>query len=251
MNQERREQILNHLSQKNFITVKDMAKQIHVSEPTVRRAFRELEKEGLIYRNHGGASYLADKHNQWPLAYRSRSHLKEKTYIAQLAAAYVNDGDYIFLDSGSTCYCMAKELTNFHNLRVLSHGHPAIHVLSENENIIVECMGGTYSPKHDATFGYEAIDFIQKRHAKLFITSGYCLNIQYGSMETFEEEVPVKKAFSENADKTILLMDTSKYRQVGYFQTLNFDQIDVIVSDQKPPEEFIHHFEAFNIEYVY
>lgn len=84
MNQERREQILNHLSQKNFIIVKDMAKQIHVSEPTVRRAFRELEKEGLIYRNHGGASYLADKHNQWPLAYRSRSHLKEKLILHNL-----------------------------------------------------------------------------------------------------------------------------------------------------------------------
>ena len=251
MNDERRKEILNYLSQKDFITVKEMASLIHVSEPTVRRAFSELEKEGAIRRNHGGASRLLDAESQWPIAYRNRSNLREKTYIASLASAYVNDGDYIFLDSGSTCYCMAKELAKFQNLRVLSHGNPAIHALAVNDTITIECPCGTYSAKHDAIFGYETSNFINKRHARLFITSGYCLNLQYGSMETFEEEVPIKQAFAKNADKTILLLDSSKYNQIGHFQALPFEQIDVVISDQKPPEEYIRYFEEQKIEYVF
>lgn len=251
MNAERREEILNYLSKKTFVTVKDMAKFVHASEPTIRRDFSELEKEGIVYRSHGGASYIAKEDNQWPIAYRNRSNLKEKTYIAKLASAYINEGDYIFLDSGSTCYCMAKELANFNNLRVLSHGNPALQALSQNNTITIECLCGTYSPKHDAIFGYEAVNFIKKRHAKLFITSGYCLNLQYGSMETFEEEVPIKKAFADNADKTILLLDHSKYGQTGYFQALPLEQIDIIVSDQKLPEEFCQYCDKHQIEYVY
>ena len=83
------------------------------------------------------------------------------------------------------------------------------------------------------------------------LTSGYCLNLQYGSMETFEEEVPIKQAFAKNADKTILLLDSSKYNQIGHFQALTFEQIDVVISEQKPPEEYIRYFEEHKIEYVF
>ena len=52
---ERRQLILRHLTDKKRITVKDLAKDINVSEATLRTDLNILEDEGLLTRTHGGA----------------------------------------------------------------------------------------------------------------------------------------------------------------------------------------------------
>ncbi len=251
MTSERRETILHYLAQKNFITVKDMAELIHVSEPTIRRDFAELEKEGVIRRNHGGASYLSEGEYEWPFTFRNRSNIDKKTYIAGLASSYIKAGDTIFLDSSSTCYCIAKELAKFDSLRVLCQGLPAIRALSENESITIECLCGTYFPKRDAIYGADAINFINQRHAKYCILSTSTLNLDYGLMDNAEEEIGMKQAFAKNADKVMLLVDSSKFDKTSYYRTVPFDDIDIIVSDQRLPEELCKYCDEHGIEYVY
>ncbi len=251
MTTERRETILRYLAQKDFITVKDMAELIHVSEPTVRRDFAELEKEGVIRRNHGGASYLSEGEYEWPFTFRNRSNIDKKTYIAGLATSYIENGDTIFLDSSSTCYCMAKELVKFDSLKVLSQGLPSMHALANNEGITIECLCGTYNVKRDAIYGSDAINFINQRHAKYCIISTSTLNLGYGMMDNAEEEIGMKQAFVKNADKVMLLIDSTKFGKTSYYRTVPFEDIDIIVCDQRLPEEMCKYCDEHGIEYVY
>ena len=55
---ERHRRILEELGANPEISVAQLSKILYVSEPTIRRDLTELQRQGLIRRNHGGAELL-------------------------------------------------------------------------------------------------------------------------------------------------------------------------------------------------
>jgi DNA-binding MarR family transcriptional regulator len=85
LNGYRREHILEHLSNHNRLTVSGVAASLNVSDETVRRDLKDLEKEGLLRRVHGGAIGVSPNRDD-PISERVQKHAKEKRIIAKLAA---------------------------------------------------------------------------------------------------------------------------------------------------------------------
>src|SRR5205807_3442751 len=97
---ERRKRVLDLVSQKGFISLNDLARQIRVSESTLRRDLDYWHQQGAVKRTHGGAIYLGDGPALPALEERSASQLDEKRAIARAAAARMRDGDAVLLDGG-------------------------------------------------------------------------------------------------------------------------------------------------------
>lgn len=247
----RREEILNLLATNKYMSVKQLASSIYVSEPTIRRDLMYLEKEGSIKRERGGASYVDPSFVKWPFVFRNKSNLKEKLYIGQLASTLVNDGDNIFIDSSSTGLCFAKSLHQKQNLNVLTYGFQTAQTLSENESTSIECVCGAFHAPHSSIYGKEACDFVSRHYAQSCFISCCGLDTLLGLTDNSREEVALKRTFHEHSKQTVLLLDHTKMNTIFYYQDLKLSEIDIIVTDQPLPKNLDEACYTHDIQVIY
>ena len=93
--------------------VDEIAELVQASKATVRRDLQDMEDSGLVKRFHGGVSLQGKVlvEDSVSLPEMMTINLDEKKKIAKMAADQVEDGNVIFLDSGSTTYSMVEYLT--------------------------------------------------------------------------------------------------------------------------------------------
>src|SRR5262245_40777488 len=103
----RYEEILKELLRHGEVSVDHLAQLFNVSAATIRRDLSELERQGLLRRNHGGAGPVA------PMLYEPFRHLSsfqeqeekcasEKRQIGLTAASLISDGETIAIGTGTT-----------------------------------------------------------------------------------------------------------------------------------------------------
>ena len=108
---ERRLQIAELLEKNEVVSLDEFCKSLGgVSESTVRRDLKTMEKEGEITLLRGGGACLKRGSYEVPVLSKKSKNVKEKDGIAKVAASLVNDGDSIYIDSGSTALDMVKYL---------------------------------------------------------------------------------------------------------------------------------------------
>ena len=97
MKKDRETLILELLAAENKLEVSVLAEQVGVSQVTMRKDLDELERRGIIIREHGYALLRSSDDIQSRIAY----HYEEKRRIAERAAELVENGDTIMIESGS------------------------------------------------------------------------------------------------------------------------------------------------------
>jgi DeoR family fructose operon transcriptional repressor len=206
---ERRTKILTLLSEKGIVNLEDFgAAFVNVSESTIRRDLRILEKEGLVENLRGGATKLIESSFDTPVYSRKVLHVDEKEKIARTAAGLVQNGDMIYLDVGTTVIRMVKYLK-----------HKKISIVTTDASIIQElgdtdlhCMlvGGDIIPNTASLVG-PVTDTILKDlfFDKAFIgTYGFDLKSGFSSPDLRESNK--KKIVKENSKQVYVLADSSK-----------------------------------------
>lgn len=166
---ERRNKIVDLVNAQGSVMVLDLSNMFGISEVTIRTDLRLLEEKGLVTRFHGGAarpgSSLAESENQEVVLedrYKLASDPKKR--IAQAAAAMIEEGMTIILDSGSTTMLIAEALTKKANITVITNSLPAAFALSENKDITLVVCGGTVRHKtHSAWHHRRALSDRDKR----------------------------------------------------------------------------------------
>src|SRR6266852_9305841 len=122
LNEERRRAILDLITRQGRVLVTDLARQFETSQVTIRKDLEILHAHGLVHRTHGGAlpcreGALADP----TLREKEKLHRREKLRIAEAAAAMVQKGQVVILDSGTTTTAIARALRNFHDLTIVTN----------------------------------------------------------------------------------------------------------------------------------
>lgn len=232
ISEERRKKILELLEQQHHLSVEKLAREIFVSEPTIRRDLTQMAKEGSLKRTRGGASFINPDSVDWPFVFRQKENIKQKEKIAEIAIKLVQDGDTLFLDSGSTSYCLARELLELKNLSVLTYGMSIAKLLATNETINAQITCGTYQNQRTSIYGFGTIDYINRCHAKWCFISSPGYHPDKGIFNYDAMEAEIKNAFYHNADHTVLLLDHKKIGKSFAYLELSLDQIDLIITDQ-------------------
>src|ERR1700746_1316083 len=106
----RRQQMLNLLEETGALNVGELADRFGVSVVTIRKDLDELEAEGLLERTFGGAIFSHRSRFHKSFLQRTREHRQEKHAIATAAFEYVQNGDTIVLDAGTTTLALAQPL---------------------------------------------------------------------------------------------------------------------------------------------
>ena len=120
---ERRAMILQQVLQKDRVTIDDLKRQFNISEVSLRKDLNTMHDAKLLIRTRGGAMKIPDTENgaDIPISTKQFDNVREKEGIGKLAATLINEGETVFLDSGTTTLQIARNLKRFKNLTVVTN----------------------------------------------------------------------------------------------------------------------------------
>ena len=125
---DRRRKIHEALKEAHNISINDLCDMFGVSKNTIRRDIADLQEKGIIEKVYGGI-VLADPpvNAPEPFAFRAGRNAEAKKLIGRLAADLVNDGDVIYIDSGTTTMHMVPYLLDKQRLTIVT---ASVHVIN-------------------------------------------------------------------------------------------------------------------------
>jgi len=233
------------------VTNKELLEHFDVSIQTLRRDLNYLDRKGVITKQYGGVLIKEDpsiKTGVEPLFSRIDSNADAKDKVARLAARYVQDNDVIFIDSGTTVYRILNYLGDVRNLTVITYCLDALNLLNKMPNITAVCPGGVLSVGAGVLLA--DTNLYNYNYNKAFIsTVGVSLRRQLTN--TSLQEGTLKHHMIKHASKVFVLADHSKFDVIAYNHFANFSEIDKLITDTKPSEEYISTFEGSQVEIVY
>ena len=236
LNGERKRKILEELKKKPDITVKELAKILYVSEPTVRRDFTELHEKGIITKIYGGAILnqgAADR--EIPFFLRENEKSSVKAGIGNLAVEYVQDGMVVMLDGSTSAYHLVPYLARKKDIIVITSGAKTAVALAE-ANVKTFCTGGQMLIHSFSYVGQQAESFVKKINADILFFSCHGLTDNGEMTDVSIEESNLRQAMFKSCNKKILLCDSSKFGKTCFYNMGNVAEIDGIVSDSPLPE---------------
>ncbi len=244
---ERREKILAFAYKHGHVSVKELSETLGVSEATVRRDLHTIATEGLLELNHGGASVV--KNSDYSFISKSMRNVEAKRVIAALAAELVGDGDQIFLDSGTTCFEMAKHLRSKKSLSIIVNSvRTAQELQAPGLNVLM--LGGQYRPDRMDTVGpiaYETLNRLRGFVAFLG-TDGICREFGFTAIDI--ESAHIFGLAVRNSRESILLADSSKFDSPALYKITDIHSVSTLITEKLPSENWQQFFESNGIKII-
>lgn len=246
----RRDKILELLQEDGSAKVLDLAKLFKVTEVTIRQDLEKLEKDGLIIREHGGAYLKNVKDLVQTFSLVHQDNLDKKELIANKCLDFIDSGDIIILDSGSTTTEIAKKLKGRKSLTIITNALNIAMMLGAEPGIEVILTGGEFKPPTLSLTGQKAADFFKGLHVqKLFLaTAG--ISLKAGLTYPSISDLVVKKAMIDSAETTFLVADSTKMGKASFASLGAVSLIDYIITDSGIEEKHQQVFKDNEIELI-
>ena len=238
LTQERYHTILQLLSERDAVTVAELSALLGISESTIRRDLNALADMGKLNKVFGGATAIRAGSGVTETSFESRESemREEKTAIGRYAATLVHDGDFVFIDAGTTTYRFIDFLTNS-KANYITNGiaHAKKLIQKGFETYIIS---GRVKPFTEAVVGATGLELISRfNFTKAFIgTNGIDLNAGFTTTEI--DEGMIKEAAVKHSYLTFVLSDSTKFRRVF---PVGFAEIKkgCIITDRVPDQKYL------------
>ena len=236
---ERQEEILEILNRNKSVSVEYLAESLYVSPSTIRRDLRAMEKQGMILRSHGGAMPFRSASVETSFLVREQKDSSAKRKMALLAVKLIENGNSVFVDSSSTTGYVMELLKDFTNLTVTTTGINNATILSSTDKVKVYIAGGLVSNHSNSITGTDTMDYISRIYADISILSCTGVSLDAGINDASLEQAKLKQCMRKNSKKVVVLADSSKFGETFMCHDFWFDEIDYLITEKEPPEEFI------------
>src|SRR5438876_298890 len=246
------EQILQELLRHGEVSVDSLAKNFKVSTATIRRDLSELERQGLLRRNHGGAEPVA------PMLYEPFRHLSsfqeqeekcaaEKRQIGLTAATLISDGEIIAIGAGTTTTQLARCVRHRKGITIITNAINIAMELSHLPDIEVSMTGGSLSGDWFALVG----DVAQRNVSEMFFDKAFIgvdgAHAEHGLTTNYPDQAAIHRAMMRQAQQRIVLADHRKIGAVGRSLIWPTDDLDKLITDKSTSDEGIAPFTAKGI----
>lgn len=221
-----------------FVSVADVARDVGISEMTVRRDLESLEREGLIERSHGGAVPAAAASSVIAIepTYAARRELNRdaKRGIAACAATLVSGEQAVGLDTGSTVSYLAAELAGREQLKIVTNSLQTVLAMPQPILPEVFLLGGRLRPREGSLCGGITHQQLSGHWMDRFFL-GVCGIDEDGVYDYSPEDSEVKAVFMQQSKAVTALCDSSKFGRRSFVRICGFDRLDSIVTDAPLP----------------
>jgi DeoR/GlpR family transcriptional regulator of sugar metabolism len=248
---ERRNEILTKLSTDGKVLVADLAKEFDVTEETIRRDLEKLDNDGLARKTYGGAVKNENFNIDLPFHVRKQTNVESKKRIAALIGDMINDGDYIMLDSSTTALCVIKSILHKKNITLITNSIEILIELCNKPEWNILSTGGMLKEGGLSLVGYQAEKMISGFHVDLAICSCKGIDEFNGITDSNERDAEIKKAFFKSANHRLLAVDSSKFDRASFVKVCGINEVDTIVTEEKPSEIWLERLKQNNVKVVF
>lgn len=241
--------VLHYIEIAGFAGLEELSRNLSISEMTVRRQLARLEEEGVVVRIRAGAIMTSRVQGADKAFSRKLSQNKEeKKAIAKYAAALVEYGQTLFIDTGSTCYYLAKGLPTDKQLTVITHSLIIVNVLRDNPGVRVICPGGELDSALNIFAGPHTERLLDSFNADLAFVATDGLDLERGTQENSLVQTPIKATMNRNARTSLLVTDSSKLNCRSYFTGTPLKDLRHIVTTSRAKPEYVDTLRNAGIE---
>ncbi len=250
LTKERMYRIMERLEKNSFVTIKELTDEFGISRSSVMRDLIELENQGLVQRERGGASLhkarmTLTSFNEPSVRLKENLYIQQKKRICKEAAKSIRDGDCVYIDSGTTPVYLLDYLEQRKIKLVTPSTYLLMHHLPSGFQGDIYLLGGEFRPSYDMSYGPLTVEMIRQFHFDhaFFSTNG--IDLERKEALVFDFSIgSVKKEIMDRCYKNDLLIDASKFETKAMCNWANLDDfhsvyVDEFVKEKEVPENFV------------
>jgi DeoR/GlpR family transcriptional regulator of sugar metabolism len=235
--------ILEELANARRVLVSELSRRFCISEVSIRRDLTDLETRGLLRRVRGGAVSVPQTILDWSFNEKLMMHRDQKQRIGRAAAALIQNGDVVIMDSGTTVIHVARHISR----QILTSGHvtvitsslPIVRELGSWNGVHLIVLGGIYLPQQEVLVGPAALASLHGLHAdKMFLGAGG-LSLEVGATTATVLDAEVDRASVGISEQVIAVVDSSKIGRKGLASVVPMTEVDILITDEGAPADFV------------
>ena len=229
----RRNEIIDIINSVGQVFVVELSEKFEVSEVTIRNDLEQLEQKNILMRARGGAIRLEGRVGiDYNLSEKDKLNLNQKVKIGKKAAELVKESEIVLIDSGTTTAELAKNLTNFKELTVITNALNIAYLLGTQENIKLTIPGGFLRKSSQSLVGPLAEKGLQNFYVDKAFLGVDGLDPELGLYTPNIEEAHLNSLMIEIANEVILLCDSTKLRRKSFAHICSLNKINILITDE-------------------
>jgi len=247
---ERHDQIQSFVNHNGRATVPELSTYFAVSEATIRRDLEELNTLGLIQRTHGGAVKAERAPRELPMMQRMGENRNAKERIGKAAVSMINDGDTVFLGSGTTVIEVARHLPNDIHLTVITNSLPVVNELATHPGVELIVIGGMLRQSEFSMVGHVAEQAVREFRADRVFMGMFAVDVSCGFTNDYPPEVLTDRAVLNISPQVIVLADRSKFGRVSSTLVAPVTAAKTIITDSATPQAIVNQLMELGIRVI-
>ncbi len=248
-NIERQQRLLQLFEKQERLTVAEICRLTNVSEATARRDLSALAHEGKIQRFFGGALLVKKAAPEEPILRRTYDQEAEKERIGKAAAAQIEDGETVFLGSGTTVLQVAKNLVG-RPLTVITNSLPVINLMVDWEEINLIGIGGQFRASERSFIGHIAEQSLRDLRADKVVIGIHAISLEHGLTNDYLSETMTDRTILQIGQKVIVVADHTKFGRVSTVRVAPVEKVHTIVTDILIEKDYLDLLREKQIEVI-
>ncbi len=247
-NTERQDQICAYLQQSQRASVEELVAHFAISPATARRDLEALEQQGKVRRVHGGAVARQSSPPEAPVLERSNEQSEAKERIGRAAAGLVQDGETVFLSSGTTVLAVAAHLRQRQRLTVITNSLPALNALAGAPGVTLICLGGELRHAELSLIGPLTEQALANLSADRVIFGVRGIHLSEGLTNAYLQESVTDRALLRLGRQVTIVADHTKLGAVATVRVAPLSAMHTLVTDLQAPAAFLDALRARGIQ---
>ncbi|MFZ5881719.1 MAG: DeoR/GlpR family DNA-binding transcription regulator [Chloroflexota bacterium] len=247
---ERQKQILSQLARQGRLSVAETVAQFQISEATARRDLETLASEGKARRVHGGVIAVEQAPPELPILQREGEQADEKSRIGRALAGLIQDGETVFLGSGTTIREAARHLRARRNLTVITNSLPVLNALAASRDITIVSLGGQLRESELSFIGHITEQALAELRVDRVVMGTRGLSLEHGLTNDYLPETLTDRAILKSGRQVIIAADHTKVNRVATALLAPIHTMHVFVTDAQADRQFLQALKKQGIQVI-
>ncbi len=248
--QKRIDYIRKELARRGEVEIDKLAKLLNVSEMTIRRDLAVLEERGEVVRTYGGAASAQRLTFEFTFKSQYQKNLQAKRAIAKKAIEFIENGQTIILDTGTTTLEIARALKGKRRITVITTSLAVVSELQFDQNIELILLGGYLrdgSPDLHGPITEQNLDMFR---VDITFMGADAIGAD-GVLYTNDLRVRnLDIMMSKISEKVIPVVDSSKFNKNAMCKIISPKEYEMIITDSGLDKRIKRKFEKMSINIV-
>ncbi len=249
---ERRIKVLERIAADQAVEVSSLAREFQVSEMTIRRDLRRLDRDGFVRRTYGGATTrVVRAGGAFEVTQNARMlhHAPEKRWIALRAAELTSGARVMFVGVGSTVEQFVRLAPPREGLLVIT---PSLVVASllGTRRVQVIIAGGMVRQDELSCVGPAAVECVQRYNTDIAVIGAAGVSARRGVTDLDDQEAAVIRAALERTERIVVIADGSKFGDVALSTVVPIGRVSAIITDPSADPVEVDRIEREGVEVI-